>query len=704
MYKTEKTSLSLKNYYFDIGTTIFLLVRVKAGQTLSIHSLGLNQNYVLNFLVQPDDAKVIAANDKSLNYVFYVLKVTFDRSLEKTNGVTTSAGNENPEYILHPDKSKNLMSDVITGNNLKYYDSIFDMYLASSIEDQSNKGDFSKDINLAENNYIRFKMDPSKGATSNPTLNLKIAFNKDNTVKLAKAISFTKDMADALFFWLLEYCDDPSQLLSVIGSGTSYKNITLSYNGLLFKFNFNDYLDENSSTLEKYETLKLFIETLFQKIHVVQKSQSIEQNFYLSLYLIEKVLVDTNYLGLSKFGLSMKMLVNGNAVDLEPTSLNNLYYYMTINGDIYVNQILIEKILNLKAETISKITKIKDNLSIYSTSILYSLRYEKFKSISHFLTTVNQIIYACTYVDNVLLIDYVLLSESYFNIYKRSPHGVQFDKLNTFTYSGQNKYEFKYETGANITKDYETYSSLKYRAKYYLDDISIFYTYIKNIVQMELTTVEENSIKKLVDPLFLGMAKNVFTTGTPFAAGKTNYINLSSIKIYTISVSTTVLDKFNEQDSGFSDEFFIDDNTNFKNNPYYRLDDTIYVSGGVSSSLGTLTYIGSAEGKELDSKINYVEGYNNTQSFTKQFYHKVSGNDEYELYEKKDTEYYDDSYGDMSFAENSIILWGGLKTQYTAGNIDTISASDPIAKKFLVDTNKSSQTNALNIKNYTVIG
>ena len=54
MFKTETQGLALKNYYFDVNTTLFLLVRVEVGNLLTVHSLGLDQRYELNFLVEPD--------------------------------------------------------------------------------------------------------------------------------------------------------------------------------------------------------------------------------------------------------------------------------------------------------------------------------------------------------------------------------------------------------------------------------------------------------------------------------------------------------------------------------------------------------------------------------------------------------------------------------------------------------------------------
>ena len=126
MFATEKESLSLKNYYFDSNTTIFDLVRLDVDYALSIHSLGLNSQYVLNFLIEPDIDVINEAGDDSIEYVYYLLKVTFDRSMAQTDDVTTGAGNENPEYVLHPEKAKNIASDVLTGYQLDYYDSFFD--------------------------------------------------------------------------------------------------------------------------------------------------------------------------------------------------------------------------------------------------------------------------------------------------------------------------------------------------------------------------------------------------------------------------------------------------------------------------------------------------------------------------------------------------------------------------------------------------
>ena len=53
------------------------------------------------------------------------------------------------------------------------------------------------------------------------------------------------------------------------------------------------------------------------------------------------------------------------------------------------------------------------------------------------------------------------------------------------------------------------------------------------------------------------------------------------------------------------DETLLFNTDNFTKNPYFMLDDTIYVGGGVSSSIGDLTFVGNAL-KTEDLNIKYV--------------------------------------------------------------------------------------------------
>ena len=90
--------------------------------------------------------------------------------MEQTSYPTLSAGNENPEYILHPDKSRNITADVLSGSAIDYYDSFFDMYLAAK-NSLGTKTSYANDINIAKNNYITVSL-------GSKSLKLKIAFDK----------------------------------------------------------------------------------------------------------------------------------------------------------------------------------------------------------------------------------------------------------------------------------------------------------------------------------------------------------------------------------------------------------------------------------------------------------------------------------------------------------------------------------------------
>ena len=195
MYASENKSLSLKNYYFDSNTTIYLVVRVQTKFQLSIHSLGLNAEYVLNFLVEPNLAEIKEAKDSNIEYVFYLLKVTFDRNMEQTEGVTTGIGNENPEFVLHPEKSKNVVSDILSGNNIEYYDSLFDSYI--SVDYADSQRTYQNDLNIAKDNYLIFDM------KNDESYRVKIAFNNLSGQVNTRSFSFSKSMAENLFYQMV---------------------------------------------------------------------------------------------------------------------------------------------------------------------------------------------------------------------------------------------------------------------------------------------------------------------------------------------------------------------------------------------------------------------------------------------------------------------------------------------------------------------
>ena len=69
-------------------------------------------------------------------------------------------------------------------------------------------------------------------------------------------------------------------------------------------------------------------------------------------------------------------------------TLDELYYYMTTSGNIYVTEKLTNKILDMSIETISK-DPLKQILSVYVCSIINGLSYTRFDTISDFVSKSN---------------------------------------------------------------------------------------------------------------------------------------------------------------------------------------------------------------------------------------------------------------------------------------------------------------------------
>lgn len=116
--------LNLQSMYFDVGTTVHIVVRVEAELNLSIHSLGMNSKYILEPIFGPTDDYISAnqklqkSDDNRADYYYYVFKVTYDRNPE----------NKYVNYIVHPDRGDNMAYDVISGNYVNFYSSNFVHY------------------------------------------------------------------------------------------------------------------------------------------------------------------------------------------------------------------------------------------------------------------------------------------------------------------------------------------------------------------------------------------------------------------------------------------------------------------------------------------------------------------------------------------------------------------------------------------------
>lgn len=119
---TLNGKLTLRSMYFDVHTTVYIVVSVKAEYELSIHSLGLNSSYTIEPIIAPTDEFVAynqgASAEEKVDYVYYVFKITYDRDPE----------NEYASYIVHPTRGDGLAYDVLAGNYLDFYGKYFNIY------------------------------------------------------------------------------------------------------------------------------------------------------------------------------------------------------------------------------------------------------------------------------------------------------------------------------------------------------------------------------------------------------------------------------------------------------------------------------------------------------------------------------------------------------------------------------------------------
>lgn len=113
----QEGKLNLQSMFFDVGTTVHIVVRVEAKMNLSIHSLGMNSKYVLEPICGPTDEYVsanqkLSTNDENrVDYYYYIFKVTYDRDPD----------NEYVNYLVHPDRGDSIAYDVLSGNNITFY-------------------------------------------------------------------------------------------------------------------------------------------------------------------------------------------------------------------------------------------------------------------------------------------------------------------------------------------------------------------------------------------------------------------------------------------------------------------------------------------------------------------------------------------------------------------------------------------------------
>ena len=114
--------LNLKSMYFDVDTTVHIVVRVKSDFELSIHSLGVNSRYTLVPIFSPTQSFIEenqkANSEDKIDYLYYIFKLTFNRD----------PNNRYSSYIVHPNRGENMAYDALVGNYITFYKQYFNFY------------------------------------------------------------------------------------------------------------------------------------------------------------------------------------------------------------------------------------------------------------------------------------------------------------------------------------------------------------------------------------------------------------------------------------------------------------------------------------------------------------------------------------------------------------------------------------------------
>ncbi|MBQ3158638.1 MAG: hypothetical protein IJB98_02990, partial [Clostridia bacterium] len=114
--------LSLRNMYFDVHTSVFIVVGVKSDAELTVHSLGFSPSYVIEPIIEPTEEFInhnqSAEADEKYDYLYYVFKVTYDRNPQ----------NDLAAYEVHATRFSSIAGDVLAGNYSEFYKNHFNIY------------------------------------------------------------------------------------------------------------------------------------------------------------------------------------------------------------------------------------------------------------------------------------------------------------------------------------------------------------------------------------------------------------------------------------------------------------------------------------------------------------------------------------------------------------------------------------------------
>lgn len=162
--------LNLKSMYFDVDTTVHIVVRVKSDFELSFHTLGVNSRYEITPIFSPTDSFIKenqkAKTEDKIDYLYYIFKLTYNRDPE----------NQYSSYIVHPNRGENMAYDALVGNYVTFYRRYFKYY--------DNLG---KEILFSTNADGKIRLLPSylTKVCSNETIVSEIASNAYDNIEKA---------------------------------------------------------------------------------------------------------------------------------------------------------------------------------------------------------------------------------------------------------------------------------------------------------------------------------------------------------------------------------------------------------------------------------------------------------------------------------------------------------------------------------------
>lgn len=154
----DNKDLANTDFFFDVNTTVYYVVRVSRGYDLTLHTLGYGSatSYNVRPILAPTDDYIKSHTEgtqgtgvKQVDFFYYIFEITFDRNMnvgDKTSNSTTQAPyNDNAHLIRHPYRAQSVVGDILAGRDYEFYSKYFNLFdnhgnsLLSYIEYQGNQ-------------------------------------------------------------------------------------------------------------------------------------------------------------------------------------------------------------------------------------------------------------------------------------------------------------------------------------------------------------------------------------------------------------------------------------------------------------------------------------------------------------------------------------------------------------------------------------